>query len=382
MTVQPPPRRDFGADLGRFAAARPQPKPGILDITPYVPGKAGAEGVAEPVKLSANENLLGCSPLAKAAFAEAAGQLNLYPDGRGGILREALSQHYRIEPERLVLGCGTDEIFSMINEVFLEPGDNIVQGEFGFGAYAIGARANQAEVRMAKESGYRIDIDALLGQVNERTRLVFLANPANPTGTFISEAEVRRLHAELPPSVVLVLDGAYAEFNADPAFDDGLDLARHAENVIVTHTFSKIHGLAALRVGWAYAPVAIAEAIDRIRLPFNVSIPALSAAVAALHDTDFQARSLAHVELWRPWLTQQLGGLGLEVVPSSANFLLIDFPRTPGRTAAEAEVFLAGRGLLVRGVGGYGLPHHLRITIGLEEHNRALIDALSDFLKA
>ena len=281
-----------------------------------------------------------------------------------------------------MLGCGTDEVFAMINDVFLEPGDNIVQGEFGFGAYAIGAKANQAEVRMAKEPGYRIDIDELLSQVNERTRIVWLANPANPTGTFISEAEVRRLHAELPPSVVLVLDGAYAEFNPDPGFADGMDLARHAENVIVSHTFSKIHGLAALRVGWAYCPAAIAEAIDRIRLPFNVSIPALSAAVAALHDTEFQAASLAHVEKWRPWLTQQLGGLGLEVVPSAANFVLVDFPRTPGKTAAEAEVFLASRGLLVRGVGGYGLPHHLRITIGLEEHNRALIDALSDFLQA
>ncbi|MBS0412013.1 MAG: histidinol-phosphate transaminase [Proteobacteria bacterium] len=374
MTAQPP------AD--RFSAASPQPKPGILEIQPYVPGKAGAEGVAEPVKLSANENILGCSEAARAAFAQAAGQLNLYPDGRGTVLRQAVAARYGLEPERLVLGCGTDEIFALINEVYIAPGDNIVQGEFGFGAYAIGARGNGGEVKLAAEPNYRIDVDELLKQVDERTRIVFIANPGNPTGTFVPKDEIARLHADLPPSVLLVLDGAYAEFASDPAFADGLDLARGAANVVVTHTFSKIHGLAALRVGWAYAPAAVADAIDRVRLPFNTSIPAQLAAVAALADEDFQARSLAHVEQWRPWLTQQLGGLGLEVVPSAANFVLAGFPARPGKTAAEAEAFLASRGLIVRGVAGYGLPGHLRITIGLEAHNRALVDALADFLKA
>jgi histidinol-phosphate aminotransferase len=376
MTAQPPAQ----ADLGRFAARRPQPKPGILEIVPYKPGKATAEGVADPVKLSANENVLGCSPAARAAFGEAAFQLNLYPDGRGNTLRAAIAERYRIEPERIVMGAGTDEIFQIIAQTFLEPGDNIVQGEFGFGAYAIAARAAQAEVRFAPEPGYRIDVDEVLAQVDERTRLVFIANPANPTGTFITDAEVRRLQAELPPSVVLVLDGAYAEFCTDPRFSDGLDLARGAVNVIVTHTFSKLHGLAALRVGWAYCPEPIADAMDRIRLPFNVSIPAQLAAVAALEDEDFQRRSLEHVETWRPWLTQQLGGLGLEVIPSGANFVLAKFPTTPGRTAAEAEAFLASRGLIVRGVGGYGLPSHLRFTIGLEAHNRAMVEALGAFL--
>jgi histidinol-phosphate aminotransferase len=181
--------------------------------------------------------------------------------------------------------------------------------------------------------------------------------------------------------VVLVLDGAYGEFNRDPTYSDGVDMAREAENIVVTKTFSKLHGLAALRVGWAFAPQAIAGAVNRIRQPFNTSIPAQAAAVAALGDADFQKRSVAHVERWRPWLTQQLGGLGLDVVPPSANFVLVGFPRTPGRTAAEAEVFLARRGLIVRGVAGYGLPDHLRITVGLEEHNRALIDALAEFMR-
>ena len=245
-------------------------------------------------------------------------------------------RHYRLDPARLILGCGTDEIFALLNQAFLAPGDNIVQGEYGFGAYAIGAQANQAEVKFARETNYRIDVDAVLECVDERTRLVFIANPANPTGTFISAAEVARLHADLPPDVLLVLDGAYAEFNSDPTFTDGLDLAREAHNVVVTHTFSKIHGLAALRVGWAFAPIQVAEAVDRIRLPFNTSIPGHLAAVAALGDAEFQARSLAQVERWRPWLIQQIGGLGLEVIPSAANFVLIGFPETPGRTAGEA----------------------------------------------
>ena len=235
-------------------------------------------------------------------------------------------------------------------------------------------------MRSAREPNYRIDVDLMLGEVDERTRLVFITNPANPTGTFTTKDELRRLHDALPPSVVLVVDAAYAEFCTDPTFTDGLELARNAENIIVTHTFSKLHGLAALRVGWAYAPAPIADAIDRIRPPFNVSIPALTAAVAALADEDFQALSLAHVEQWRPWLTQQLGGLGLSIVPSSANFILVEFPKTQGKTAPEAEAFLASRGLIVRGVANYGLPEHLRITIGLEEHNRALVEALADFL--
>jgi histidinol-phosphate aminotransferase len=365
----------------RAGAPRPAPKPGILDITPYKPGKSTAEGVAHPVKLSGNENILGCSEAARAAYVEAATQLNLYPDGRGAVLRTAISARYRLEPERLVLGCGTDEILHLINQVFLEPGDNIVQGQYAFGAYGIGARACQAEVRSAPEPNYRIDVKAMLALVDERTRLVFVTNPANPTGTFNTEAELRRLHEELPPSVTLVIDAAYAEFCTDPTFTDGLDLARRAQNIIVTHTFSKIHGLAALRVGWAYAPAPIADAIDRIRPPFNVSAPGLSAAVAALADEEFQARSLAHVERWRPWLAQQLGGLGLAVTPSGANFVLVEFPRTPGKTAAEAEAFLAHQGLIVRGVANYGLPNHLRITLGLEEHNRALVDHLTAFLK-
>jgi histidinol-phosphate aminotransferase len=367
--------------LDRAAAARPLPKPGILDIHAYVPGKSKADGIAEPVKLSANENALGSSPLAQQAYASAGQSLHVYPDPRASIVRAAVAERWRLEPERLIFGCGSDEVFALLNQTFLEPGDNMVQGEYGFAAFAIGALACQAEVRRAHEPGFRIDVDELLKCVDERTRLLFLANPGNPTGTWIPYSEVRRLHDALPPSVVLVLDGAYGEFVSDPAFDDGLDLARTASNVVVTHTFSKLHGLAALRIGWGYAPLEIAQAVDRIRLPFNTSIAAQRAAVAALGDEEFQQASLDLVETWRPWLTQQIGGLGLDVIgPSAANFVLVGFPKTPGRTAADADAFLSARGLLLRQLGNYGLTDHLRITIGLEGQNRALVDALADFM--
>ena len=368
------------ATLDRSAAARPTPKPGILEIAAYKPGRSKAEGVEHPVKLSANENILGCSDLARAAYVEAAGKLALYPDGHANILREAVSAKYGLEPERLLFGCGSDEIFQLLNQTFLEPGDNMIQGEHGFAAFAIGARACGGEVRFAPEKNLTIDVDAILEMVDERTRIVFVANPGNPTGTWIPAPEVRRLHEGLPPSVVLVMDGAYAEFADDPNYSDGIELARSAENVVVTRTFSKIHGLAALRVGWSYMPAAIAAAVDRIRLPFNVNIPAQLAAVAALGDDDFQARSKALVTQWRPWMIQQLSGLALDVTTSAGNFVLVGFPRTAGKTAVEAEAFLASKGLLVRAVGNYGLPDHLRITIGLEEHNRAVIFGLSEFL--
>src|SRR5580700_759028 len=367
--------------LERFKADRPQPKPGIDEIVAYVPGKSTVDGVAHPIKLSSNENILGSSPKAVAAYAQAAASLNMYPDSRTAALREAVAARYRLEPARLVFGCGTDEILGrLVQQIYLEPGDNIIQGEYGFNAYGIGARACQAEVRFAPEPDLRLDVDAMLALVDERTRLVFVTQPSNPTGTWLTKHEMERLHAELPPSVMLVVDAAYAEFCTDPRFTDGLDMARSASNVVVTHTFSKIFGLAALRVGWGYVPIEAAEAIERIRLPFNTSIPGQLAAIAALGDTAFQAESLELVERWRPWLTQQLGGLGLDVAPSGANFVLVRFPMTPGRTAAEAEDFLAARGYIVRGVANYGLPDCLRITIGQEEHNRAVIDALANFL--
>jgi histidinol-phosphate aminotransferase len=363
---------------------KPEPKPGVLDIQAYVPGKSQApDPTIVPVKLSSNENILGCSPAALAVYQAGAARLNRYPDSTNADLRTAIAGHYGLEPERLVFGCGSDEIFALLNQVYLSPGDNIVMGQYGFAAYAIGAQACQGEVRYADEPKLTTDVDNMLALVDHRTRLVFFANPSNPTGTIIPDAEIARLHAALPANVILVIDGAYSEFCTAPGFTDGLGLARDAGNIVVTRTFSKLHGLAALRVGWAYAPAEVTAAIDRIRLPFNVNLPAQEAAIAALADADFQARSLDLVQQWRPWLTQQLGGIGLEVTPSHANFLLVAFPKAPDtRTAAAAEAWLADRGWLVRGLANYGLPDHLRITIGLEAHNRAVAEALAAFVRA
>ncbi len=356
------------------ASSRPRPKPGILDIAPYVGGKARADGFAHPLKLSSNENVLGSSPLARAAYLEAAGRLNLYPDQRSETLRAAVAARYGLEGERLVFGCGSDEIFTLLCQVYCEPGDNIVQGEHGFLAWRIAARAAQAEVRFAPEPGLRVDVDALLARVDARTRVVFLASPANPTGTWNTADEIARLHRSLPRDVILCLDGAYAEFLEEP--DRGFELARDVPNLVVTRTFSKAYGLAGLRVGWGYGATEVVTALDRIRAPFNVNVPAEAAAVAALADDDFLQRTLELVRTERPRLAEGLARLGLRVTPSQANFVMARFPAKPGLTAADAEAALAAEGVLVRGLRGYGIVDGLRITVGLPDHTGRVLDIL------
>lgn len=359
----------------------PRPRAGLLDIHPYVAGKSSVEGVAETFNLSSNENALGCSPRAREAYLSAADRLHLYPDGHSQDLRAAVAARFDLEPERLLFTAGSDEAFSLLCRAYMDPGDNVVQGEYAFLAYSIAARSSQGVVRSAPEVDRRVDVDALLRLVDERTRIVFLANPANPTGTWNSGVEVRRLHAGLPPHVLLVLDGAYAEFCDDPAYEDGLSLARGANNIIVARTFSKLHGLAGMRVGWAYAPAEVVSVLDRIRLPFNINSPAQAAALAALDDDAFIAASLEHVAVWRSWLAAQLAALGLEPYPSATNFVLARFPHPGTRSAQAAEQFLASRGIVVRGVRPYGMSDSLRITIGREQENRALVAALADLLR-
>mgnify|MGYP003631194174 CR=1 FL=1 len=318
----------------------PAPKPGILGIAPYVGGKSAIAGVAEPMKLSSNENALGAGEKARAAYEAAIKNLALYPDGRASKLRAAVVEHHGLEPDRLIFGNGSDEVFALLNQTYLEPGDNIVTGEYGFLAYRISAKACSAEVKLAPEPDFKAEVDALLAQVDERTRIVYVSNPSNPTGSF--------------------------------------GLARDSDNLVVTRTFSKIHGLAGLRVGFGYAPLGVAEAVDRIRLPFNVSVPGIEAAVAALGDEAHTKASRDLVETWRPRLTQALRGFGYEVLPSAGNFVLIRFT-DPKRPAQAATDYLNAKGIIVRPVGGYGLNDALRVTIGTEDQNRAVIDALSEF---
>ncbi|MFJ6025810.1 histidinol-phosphate transaminase [Brevundimonas sp. NPDC092305] len=356
----------------------PAPKPGILDIAPYVGGKSQIAGVAEPMKLSSNENALGAGEKAREAYQAAIANIHIYPDGRATKLRDAVAQHHGLEPERLIFGNGSDEVFALLNQTYLQPGDNIVTGQYGFLAYRISALANQASVKLAPEPGFKAEVDAILEQVDDRTRIVYISSPSNPTGSYNTAEETRRLHAALPADVLLVVDEAYAEFVTAPDWETSFPLARDASNIVVTRTFSKIHGLGGLRIGFGYAPLAVCEAVDRIRLPFNVSVPGLEAAMAALGDEAHQKASRDLVETWRPRLTQAIKGFGFDVFPSAGNFVLVRFPDEK-RNAPAANDYLNTKGIIVRPVGGYGLPDCLRITVGTEDQNRAVIDALSEF---
>ncbi|MBU1323751.1 MAG: histidinol-phosphate transaminase [Alphaproteobacteria bacterium] len=355
----------------------PTPKPGILDIAPYVGGKSKIDGVAEPMKLSSNENMLGAGEKARAAYEAAIRNIHIYPDGRASKLRAAVAAHHGLEPERLIFGNGSDEVFALLNQTYLTPGDDIVTGQYGFLAYRISALANQASVRLAPEPEFKATPEALLEQVTERTRIVYVSSPSNPTGSYNTPDEIRRLHEGLRPDVLLVIDEAYAEYVTEADWETSFDLARTSQNVVVTRTFSKIHGLGGLRIGFGYAPLKVAEAVDRIRLPFNVSVPGLEAAVAALGDEAHQKASRDLIQTWCPRLTQSLRGFGFDVLPSAGNFVLIRFKDV--ETCQAANDWLNQKGIIVRPVGGYGLPECLRITVGTDDQNRAVLDAMSEF---
>jgi histidinol-phosphate aminotransferase len=359
----------------------PVPRPGILDIAPYVPGKSTAPGAKKVFKLSANETPLGASPKAIAAYRDAATHLHDYPEGSSQVLREAIGASLGLDPARIVCGAGSDEVLNLLAHVYLGEGDEAIHTAHGFLVYPIVTMSNGATPVVAAEQDYTADVDAILRAVTPRTRIVFLANPNNPTGTYIPFDEVKRLHAGLPSNVLLVIDAAYAEYVSRNDYEAGIELVATTENTVMCRTFSKIHGLAALRIGWMYAPAAIADAVNRVRGPFNVSAPAMLAAAASLSDTAHQDAARAHNAQWRDWLTAEIGKLGLTVTPSVGNFLLIHFPREPGRTADDADAFLSARGLLLRSVKNYGLGHALRLTVGTEEANRLVVDALRDFLR-
>ncbi len=357
------------------------PKPGVLDIAPYVGGRAHASGAGRVFKLSSNESALGPSPAAVDAFQSAAAVLDIYPEGSARILREAIAETHGLAPERIVCGNGSDELLSMLAEVYLRPGDEVLFSEHAFLIYRIATLANSAVPVSVPEKNLRVDVDAMLEAVSPRTRMVYLANPNNPTGTYLSGEELRRLHAGLPHGCLLVIDAAYAEYVRRNDYDAGIEMVSQFDNVVMTRTFSKIYALAGLRVGWAFCPAAVADALNRVRGPFNVSTPAQRAAAAALKDRRHVEDSIAHNEKWKSWLAEHIAKLGLRVDDSVANFVLIHFPAHGPHTADRADAFLMNRGLILRGVGNYGLPHCLRLTVGPEEANRAVVAALEEFLQ-
>jgi histidinol-phosphate aminotransferase len=351
-----------------------------MAIHAYVPGKSSAPGVAKVYKLSSNETPLGPSPHAVEAYRSVAGHLQDYPDGSATDLREAVACAFGLDPARIVCGAGSDDLLNLLARAYLADRDEAIHTTHGFLVYPIATLATGAKPVVAAETDYTADVDAILAAVTERTRIVFLANPNNPTGTYLPFEEIKRLHRGVPPRVLLVLDAAYAEYVRSNDYEAGIKLAATSENVVMCRTFSKIHGLAAVRLGWVYGPAHVVDAINRVRGPFNVNAPASAAGIAAIQDTAHVERSVAHNTKWLAWLTAEIAKLGLEVTPSVANFILIHFPQVKGRTAADADKMLTSRGVILRQVGAYGLPHALRMSVGTEEANRLAVATLAEFM--
>ena len=360
--------------------ALPQPRAGLMDIPLYEGGQSRLSGHDRVIKLSSNESALGPSPLAVEAYTQTKERLARYPDGGASDLKDAIAEVHGLDRAALICGAGSDEILCLVCRAYAGPGDEVIHTAHGFLMYGIYARSVGATPVVVPETGITADVDAILDAVTENTRVVFLANPNNPTGTFLPAADVARLRNGLRENIVLVLDGAYAEFMDAPDYDAGMALAAKSPNTIMTRTFSKIYGLASLRVGWASGSRALIEALERLRSPFNLNAPAIAAAAAAMRDRSHTAAAQDHNRRWMGIALQRLRASGLEIVGETANFVLPRFPGTPGRTAADADAFLKQNGIIVRRVDNYGLPNHLRITLGTDEEMAAVLDALDTFM--
>ena len=354
----------------------PEPRRGIMDMPAYVGGRETVDGVADAVKLSANENPLGGSPKALDAL-KRFDDLALYPDGHATALRHRLADVNGLKPEQIICGCGSDEILNLLTQGYLSPGDEAIHTEHGFLVYKLATGAAGGVPVCVAETELTANVDNILAALSDKTRLVFLANPNNPTGTMLPQSEIDRLHAGLPDSTILVLDGAYAEYVEPEDYPSGFDMVERFNNVVTTRTFSKAYGLAALRIGWGYCPPAIADVLNRLRGPFNVTAPALVAAKAALEDQKHIIDSRAHNKKWRDWLSQLLGGLGFHIRPSAANFILVEF--ADKQEALAAEAFMSRHGIIPRDLVAYGLPNMLRLSVGQEAANRAAVEILAKF---
>ena len=357
------------------------PRPGIMKISPYVGGESALDGQQRIIKLSSNEGALGPSPKAMAAYTAEAASLHRYPDGGANRLRDAIGSHFGLDAKQIVCGNGSDELISMLCRAYAGPDDEILYSEHGFLMYPISAHTVGATPVSAPETDLTANVDALLAAVTDRTRIVFLANPNNPTGTYLPKDEVARLRAGLPDRTLLVIDAAYAEFVSRNDYDPGNELVDACDNVVMTRTFSKIFGLGALRLGWAYCPPHITDVMNRLRGPFNTTAAAQAAGVAALEDTDFLERSLQHNETTRSWFMSQIDRIpGVTAVPSLGNFVLVRF--RDQATAEAADTALKSAGIIVRRMGGYGLADSLRISIGQTDEMEICVSALKQYIES
>ncbi|MCH2037064.1 MAG: histidinol-phosphate transaminase [Rickettsiales bacterium] len=356
--------------------------PGILSIKPYVGGlsRASSEDV-EIIKLSSNENALGASPKAIEAYKAAAHDLFRYPDGGSILLREAIAEVYDLDPNRIVCGAGSDEIIAFLCSAYAGIGDEVLYSEHGFLMYKISAQRVGAVPVVAKEQNLKTDVDSLLEKVTDKTRIVFVANPNNPTGTYISASELKRLRQGLRSDILLVIDGAYSEYVDSEDYSDGLELVNSYDNCIMTRTFSKIYGLASLRLGWSYGSEEVTYILNRVRGPFNVTGPAQEAGIAAVKDVAFTEQSKQHNTVSLAMIASELKQMGLESYPSYGNFFIIRFPNEAGKTALDANEFLMQKGIIPRVIANYQLPDYLRITVGTDKQNRIMLDALAEFSK-
>lgn len=382
---------------------RPIPKAGILEIAPYKAGKSSIAGAPQNQKihkLSSNESALGASPKAVAAYHQAADNLGLYPEGSGKILRQAIADYYNLIEQNIVCGAGSDEVISLLIHGYAGAGDEVIYSHHGFlmyRLYTLGAGAipvaaaekhiTPAEQQYSNYSSYCADIDNIISKVTSRTKMVFIANPNNPTGSYLTLTELQRLRNGLRDDILLVIDGAYSEYVSKEQkskldYSDGYELVQESitnglENTVMTHTFSKMFGLAALRVGWAYAPDSICDILHRIRGPFNVNGPAMLAAAASLQDDEFINASIAHNSHWLDWVSSEMAQLGYNVHDSLGNFVMVEFANA--QQSSNIYQHLAQNGIIVREIGSYDLASSLRISIGTEEQNKALIAAMKSY---
>lgn len=358
--------------------AKITPQPGIMQIDLYQSGKATVDGVSDVVKLSSNENPFGPSEAAQEAFARAAHELHRYPSTDHAELRQAIAEVHNLDPERIICGAGSDEIIAFLCQAFAGVGDEVLFTEHGFSMYRISALAAGATPVEAKERERVTDVDALLAACTDKTRLVFVANPNNPTGTMIGGNEIARLADGLPPKALLVLDGAYAEYVE--GFDGGAGLVDARDNVVMTRTFSKIYGLGGLRIGWGYGPKPLIDILNRVRGPFNLSQAQMAAAIAAVKDQDYVTKCRVENTRLRAWLAEALAELGVPSDTSTANFILARFASEEEAVACDA--YLKSQGIIVRLVKGYKLPNCLRITVGDESSCRRVAHAVAGFKEA
>ncbi len=357
----------------------PSPRPEILTIHPYVAGESELPGANRTVKLSSNEGAFGVPPSARAAIVAAAEGSYRYPDGGAGRLRDAIGKRWGLDPARIVCGAGSDDLLYQFCLSYGGPGRDIVMSEHGFSIYYIAGIYAGSRVIKVPERNLTTDLDAMLAAVSPATRLMFIANPNNPTGSMLPADDIARFRAALPPEVLLVLDSAYAEYVTHPAYDAGVKLVDATSNTVMTRTFSKIYGLGGMRIGWCYAPPAVVDVLNRVRGPFNVSVAAQAAAIAALAEPGWVETGCAHNAEYRPKLAAGIAATGLKVWPSEGNFVLVDLGTVEAADAADA--FLRSNGIIVRKVAGYGLPHCLRVTVGTAEEVGLAVDGFTEFMR-